>query len=692
MTNEDDDKNPIVVKILNNQYPTPQEINQFYNELSISDQVNSPGVRKVIEATKLRDRYALKLEWFDGATFLESFRNKQKDILDFLFIAVEIVKTLEEIHASSVIHKDINPNNILVNLQKRQIKLIDFGISAKYQSQHFDLSHPKNLQGTLLYCSPEQTGRMNRSVDFRSDLYSLGITFFTILAGKPPFDSEDAMELVHAHIAHDPPKLEELNPSVPAVLSQIIAKLIEKNAEDRYQSAFGLRKDLEYCLQEYGDKKEIGSFEIGRHDFSDLFRIHQKLYGREKEIQIILDKYEECANGISQFLLIAGYSGTGKTALVHEVHRPITLSKGYYAEWKFDQFNKSTPYSALLKVLTTLVDLLLSEEENRLGKITHEIREAVGEEGKVLTDLLPNLKLLIGEQPEIPELGGEESQHRFTYLVQKFVKVIATPEHPIVFFIDDLQWADAASLQLLSNLLSLPDMGYFLCIGAYRDNEVMEGHTLLASLANMEIAGVTIDTINISNLLHEDIQNLICDSLNKQSGDPSVGELTELVLSKTNGNAFFTLQFLNSLAENNLLVFDKKIGEWTWDIDTIRSQNITDNVVELVAGKIKRLPANSQRILKFMAALGNTVDVEMLAIVAESTVRDNESELQIALKEGLIFYLSDRQIKFAHDRIQQAVYSLYDKEESVNVHYKIGQLLHQEPNAKDELIFEIVNS
>ena len=351
-----------ILKILNDNFPTPRDIAQFNNELTITQQLEIKGIRKALYAQKVNNKHMLYLEHFDGITLANAFKNKRNDIQDFLVIGIKVAEVLSAIHQQGVIHQDISPFNVLINLQRQEVKIIDFGISSQFQTKQIDLSHPNNLQGTLAYSSPEQTGRMNRVVDHRTDIYSLGSTFYHILSGNPPFVFDDTMELVHAHIAKVPEPLSDINPNVPKQLSLIVAKLLNKNAEDRYQSAFGLKRDLEICLDQLKKDQTIGDFEIGQHDYSGSFRIPQKLYGREKEIAKILEQFGEVTKGSRQLLLVAGYSGTGKTALVHEVHRPITLNRGYYAEWKFDQFNKSTPYSAFLKVFMGLIDLFYSKK------------------------------------------------------------------------------------------------------------------------------------------------------------------------------------------------------------------------------------------------------------------------------------------------------------------------------------------
>ncbi|MDX5428057.1 MAG: serine/threonine-protein kinase PknK, partial [Bacteroidota bacterium] len=683
----------VIHKILNSDFPSPKDVAQFYNEQNITQDIGIEGVRKVVASLKENNKHALHLEWFDGKTFAEVFRNKKDDILDFLTIAIEIVKVLGEVHQKGVIHQYISPYNVLVYLQQRKISLIDFGISTRFQTKHIDLSHPRNLQGTLAFSSPEQTGRMNRSIDYRTDLYSLGATFFYILTGRPPFESEDTMELVHAHIAKSPPRIVDLNPIIPVQVSRIIDKLLEKNAENRYQSTYGLQHDLALCLKSLRESHEMKEFPLGQQDFSGHFQIHQKLYGRDKEIQIILDRFESCAQGSRQLLLLSGYSGTGKTALVHEVHRPITLKQGYYSEWKFDQFNKSTPYSAFLKIFENLIDLFLLENEETLNRLAQDIRMAVGDEGKVLTDLFPNLEGLIGKQPDIPSLGGEESQRRFNYLMQKFFRALCTSDHPIVFFIDDLQWADASSLQLLENLLGLQNGGYFLCLGAYRDNETPPGHPLMSALTHMEQSGILVETIKLGNLHKGDINQMLADSMDRDAGDPAVWDLTDLVVRKTAGNAFFTSQFLMSIADTELLRYDTNLREWTWSLDQIKAENITDNVVELMAEKILRLPKDTQEVLKYAACLGNTVDVVILSVVNDSDPREDQRKLEPAIREGLIFKINDRQLKFGHDRIQQAIYSLLDEDSKTRLHYQIGRLLLDRSNPEQEEIhlFDIVN-
>ncbi|MCU0394934.1 MAG: AAA family ATPase, partial [Chitinophagaceae bacterium] len=403
---------PVVMKILNYEFPTPNDIAQFYNEFDVIAGLELKGTRNALKKGKAKNRHALYLEWFRAVTFKEAFQKKQEDIVDFLYIAMASAQALSEIHQHNIIHKDISPFNILVNLQERAVKIIDFGISSRFDIKHHYMGNPERLEGTLAYNSPEQTGRMNRMVDYRTDLYSLGVTLYEALAGRLPFVSTDAMELVHAHIAQTPQPVHQFNPKVPRVLSNIIARLLAKNAEDRYQSAHGLMHDLEQCLAHYVKTGACPDFDLGRRDYSGRFLIPQKLYGREQEINALLDAYQRCAAGGKELMLVSGYSGTGKSALVREVHKPITQNRGYFIEGKFDQFQRAVPYFAILQAFGELMGILLTENESTLLRIRQAILDTLGAEAKVLTDVLPKLEHIIGPQPEVAEVGGMEAQNR----------------------------------------------------------------------------------------------------------------------------------------------------------------------------------------------------------------------------------------------------------------------------------------
>jgi predicted ATPase/class 3 adenylate cyclase len=682
---------PVVMKVLNYEFPTPQDISQFYNEYEIISSVRLDGIRNALRKGKDKNRHVLYLEWVDGEPLHVAFRGKQNDIIDFLHLAVAMADALGQIHRHNIIHKDISPFNMVVDLQERKVRIIDFGISTNLDIKQHYLGNPERLEGTLTYNSPEQTGRMNRVVDYRTDLYSLGVTMYEMLAGRPPFASKDAMELVHAHMAHIPRPLHEVNSHVPEQVSAIIARLLAKNAEDRYQSAHGLRADLERCLNEFAATGAIAPFELAQRDFSGKFQIPQKLYGREAETATLLSAFDRCADGGRELVLVAGYSGTGKSVLVHEVHRPITAKRGYFISGKFDQFQRSVPYYAILEAFKELVNMFLTENEDKLDRLRNEIQKALGEEGRVLTNVLPNLEHIIGVQPAIPEVGGSEAQNRFDYLFRRFVGAISTHEHPLVVFIDDLQWADSASLHLLHTLMTDTAGGHLLCIGAYRDNEVSPTHPAMVTVDRIQQEAHNVRTVSIGNLSKQDVNDLITDALHVSEEEAFV--LTRLVYAKTKGNAFFVTQFLKSIYEEKLLVFDHAALRWIWDMDRVSEKNITDNVVELMTGKILRLPPATQEVLKAGACIGSSFPYDMLSIVVQKDEEELRQTLFSALKEGLIVPQGETKVRFSHDRIQQAVYSLIPADRKSEVHLNIGRLLLRDIPAdkREERLFDMVN-
>jgi predicted ATPase/class 3 adenylate cyclase len=687
---EPESNSPVIMKMLNEEYPTPLSIKHFYNEFDVLKELDQPGVRKVLKQAKTNNRQTMFFEYVDGETIKSAFSRQQVSLQTFLRIAIQIADILERLHTANIIHKDVSGENILVSLPDEMVSIIDFGISTRIALRHQHLGNPERLEGNLSYISPEQTGRMNRVVDYRTDLYSLGVVFYEALAGCLPFQASDAIELVHCHIAQAPTPLNLLRPELPDVLWRIVQKLLAKNADERYQSALGLKRDLQRCLDELAATGTISSFEVAENDYSGRFQLRQKLYGREDEIERLMHAFERVSSGPREMMLVGGYSGTGKSALVHEIHNPITQKRGYFIEGKFDQFQRIIPYYAILHAFKEYVTLLLTEHEDLLAIARTDIQQALGEEGKVLTDVIPNLEFIIGKQPEVPELGGVEAQNRFNYVFRKFVRAIASERHPVVLFIDDLQWADAASLSLIEILMTDSDSRHFLCICAYRDNEVSPSHPFIVSVATIESQGTQAERIEIGNLSFDDAHALISESLNV--GRDVSDDLTQLVFSKTNGNAFFVNQFLRSLYEQELLHFDFDERKWKWEIERIKALNITDNVVELMTSKIRQLADATQETLKQAACIGSNFDLDTLAIISDTSKEATRQHLYEALAEGLVIPLGD-DYKFAHDRIQFAVYSLIPEEERASRHLRIGKLLLEKipEELRDGRIFDIVN-
>jgi len=704
---------PVVIKVLKSEYPSSKQIIQLKNELDYTAQMDISGVRKGYRKLKVGNRHALLLEYFNGHSIKEAIRLNTFDLRTFLEVAVHITNILSEIHQKNIIHKDINSNNILIDIHKKTVRIIDFGMAVNVDLKLQKLENPETLEGTLAYISPEQTGRMNRIIDYRSDLYSLGVTFYEMLTRVLPFDSPDASELVHNHLAKEPTPL-HLLPNlpfpIPLVLSKIILKLLEKNAENRYQSAQGLKFDLEVCLEHLQKSDKINDFEIGKEDFSGRFQVNQKLYGREKELGILLNSFSKTCNGNNETVIVGGYSGVGKTALIHEVHRPITEKKGYFISGKYDQLQKTTPYHGLIQAFTEFIDIILTESHDKLNQWREEFNNTLKPNGKVLTDVIPSLAIVIGEQPLVETLAPSEAQNRFRFVFHKFLNTIATKEHPLVLFIDDLQWADVASINLIKEIVNDYNQTHFLFIGTYRTNEVFAHHPLSHFLATMDEENQS-NHIILENLSMEHVNALIADTL-KYPPEKTIA-LTELVYNKTHGNAFFLIQFLKSLHEENFLRFDYEKKAWRWDIGEIKKLNLPDNVIDLMSTKIQALSISTQKVLKLAACIGNRFDLSTLSIIYEKNLIETFFDLGSAVLEGLILPVEGKvlvldedilssnetliqtyEYRFVHDRIQQAVYALIEDNKRNFSHYKIAGLLlekyQQEENSTINVL-DIVN-
>ncbi|MDZ8067191.1 MAG: AAA family ATPase [Nostoc sp. DedQUE08] len=706
---------PVVIKLLKREYPTFTELVQFRNQYAIAKNLDIPGIIKPYSLEAHHNGYALVMEDFGGVSLRQFTQGKTLTLEQFLPIALQLLEILHKLHQQRVIHKDIKPANILIHPDTKQIKLIDFSIASLLPRETQELQSLNGLEGTLAYLSPEQTGRMNRGIDYRSDFYSLGVTFFELLSGKLPFESYEPMELVHYHIAKLPPSLCDFNPKLPLMLGEIVRKLMAKNAEDRYQSALGLKHDLVTCLEQWRETGKHTWFDLGQRDISDRFLIPEKLYGRESEVQTLLEAFGDVANGGSQLMLVAGFSGIGKTAVVNEVHKPIVRWNGYFIKGKYDQFNRNIPLSAFVQAFRDLMGQLLRESDTQLEQWQSKILAAVGENGQLLIEVIPELEQLLGKQPAIAELSGGAAQHRFNLLFQKFIQVFATREHPLVIFLDDLQWADSASLNLLKLLMAQSDCSHLFIIGAYRNNEVFAAHPLMLTLDEIEKTSSGIKTLSLAPLSQADVNHLIADSLSCTTAQAL--PLTELVDRKAKGNPFFTTQFLKALHEDGLITFNWETGFWQCDIAQVRSLALTDDVVEFMAQQLQKLPPNTQNVLKLAACIGNQFDLATLAIVYEKSQAETASDLWKALQEGFIIptneiykFYQDSSLaighlqmtndegqmtvyKFLHDRVQQAAYFLIPDEQKQIAHLKIGQLLltHTPVTKQDEKLFEIVN-
>jgi len=722
-----DDSLPVVIKLLKNPYPSFSELVQFRNQYTIAKNLNSPLIIQTYSLEPYQNGYALVMEDFGGIS-LKEWRTGEnlRNITEFLQIAIALCNALDILYRDQIIHKDIKPANILINPATKQVKLIDFSIASLLPRETQTLMNPNVLEGTLSYISPEQTGRMNRGIDYRTDFYSLGVTFYELLTGELPFQSIDPMELVHSHLAKLPPNMNtnplltkerlpkagEVSFPIPQVLCDIVMKLMAKNAEDRYQSALGLKFDLEKCLSQLQETGEIKSFPIAQRDVCDRFIIPDKLYGREIEVETLIQAFERVSLGATEMMLVAGFSGIGKTVVVNEVHKPIVRQRGYFIKGKFDQFQRNIPLSALVQAFRHFMEQLLTESDSQIQQWKSKILEAVGENGQVIIEVIPELERIIGQQPSPPELSGNAAQIRFNLIFQKFTQVFTTTEHPLVMFLDDLQWADSASLKLMQLLMA--DTGHLLLIGAYRDNEVEKAHPLMLTLSEIEKTQATINTITLTPLNQRQVNQLIADTL--KCSESLALPLSLLVSQKTQGNPFFATQFIKALHQDRLIQFNFESGFWECDIAQVTTQAVTDDVVAFMAFQLQRLPQSTQNILQLAACIGNQFDLATLAIVSESSEIETAADLWKALQEGLLLTTGDvykffqhseqdsdlkpinynfqvPNYKFLHDRVQQAAYSLIPEAQKQTTHLKLGQLLlnNISPSEQEEKIFKIVS-
>ncbi|HEY9810314.1 MAG TPA: AAA family ATPase [Halomicronema sp.] len=705
------EQQPVIFKVLNSEFPTLEETSRLKQEYQILTQLNIQGVIKAYALETLENRLALVLEDIGGIS-LNTYLNSHKITLEvFLEIAIKISQALSELHLNQIIHKDISPKNIIFNPENFLLKLTDFGIASRLSKEHPILRNTNFLEGTISYISPEQTGRMNRPIDYRTDIYSLGVTFYEMLTGKLPFQVNDPLELIHCHIAITPKPPHHLDPEIPEVVSQIITKLLEKNPEDRYQTALGIKVDLEKCRAQLQSKQKIESFSLGKEDASGQLLIPQKLYGREAEVAELMAAFQRVSEGAGETLLISGYSGIGKSALVNEIHQTIVGKRGYFISGKFDQFKRDIPYDSLIQAFQNLMQQLLAESPEKLKIWQEKILLAIGNNGQIIIEVIPEVELIIGQQPEVPQLGPAESQNRFNRVFQEFMRVFARPEHPLVLFLDDLQWADSASLKLIQTALAGVKNPYFLMIGTYRDNEVNSCHPLIQTLEVIKETGISIKNITLTPLKPQNISQLIADTLNHP---PDTKPLVELIFNKTNGNPFFLTQLLHSLYQENLITFNYSQQIWQWDIKQIQAVGVTDNVVNLMIGKIQKLPQNTRNLLKLASCIGNKFDLQTLSVIYKKVFIETAGDLWPALQEELILPLSnsykiplvvgqetaaafefDTKVtyKFLHDRVQQAAYSLIPESEKQLTHLKIGRLLLQSLTKEEqkENIFELVN-
>jgi predicted ATPase/signal transduction histidine kinase len=670
--------------------PSLETLEKIDHEFSLRSELDNLWALPPLAISSYNDKRVLVLE-DPGGTPLNRLVEGPMEIKLYLRLAIQISDAVGQLHRRRLIHKDLKPSNVFVALESGRVWLTGFGIASRLARERQPLEPPEFIAGTLPYMAPEQTGRMNRSIDSRSDLYALGVTLYEMLTGSLPFTASDPMEWVHCHIARQPIPPAERAPNVPGPISAVVMKLLAKTAEERYQTALGLERDLRRCLSEWEAHQHIDEFPLGEHDTPDRLLIREKLYGREAEIKTLLAAFDRIVAGDRpELVLVSGYSGIGKSSVVNELYKSLVPPRGLFASGKFDQYRRDIPYATLAQAFQSLLRQLLTKSEAELHKWRDALHEALGPNGQLIVDLVPELKLIIGEQPPAPELPPADAQGRFQLVFRRFISVFARPEHPLALFLDDLQWLDAATLDLMEDLLTRPDVRHLLLIGAYRDNEVNPSHSLMGKLEAIRQAGAIVHNIVLAPLGREDIRQLVADSLHCDLDRAT--SLAQVIHEKTSGNPFFAIQFFSALADQALLTFDHGEGRWSWDLGRIHAKGYTDNVADLMVGKLNRLPVETQNALKQLACLGNSAEFAMLRIFYQDSNEEMHAQLWEGVQAGLIFRSEDS-YRFLHDRVREAAYSLMPYELRAEAHLRIGRLLfgRTPPEKREDRIFEIVN-
>jgi predicted ATPase/signal transduction histidine kinase len=682
------DSKAVILKALDANYVPSQDGDRLENEYKLGPILQGLPALQPLYLSSFQRRPALVFQDFEGAVSLESRIGNAMPLDEFLPLATRMASALADIHARNLIHKNLKPASFLFNPESGEIKICDFGIASLLPYEQTAIRPLRLIEGSFPYMSPEQTGRMNRALDSRSDLYSLGITFYEMLTGHLPFEASDVVGWVYNHVARLPTPLTEIQSSMPQLISDLILKLLAKVPEDRYQSASGLRRDLERCLKEWRETKRIRPFPLGQHDTAHLFFLSQKVYGREKEISLILKTFDQvAATGNSQLMLISGPPGVGKSTLIRELQRPLIDRHGFFLSGKCDLLRRDVPYAAVVEACRELILDILARSEKELAFWRRKIAAALGSRGQLIVELIPQLELLLGPQPPVPELPLRETEHRLQFNLSKFLAVFAERDSPLTLFLDDLQWADSSTLKLLVSLAQDPSMHYFFLIGAYRNNEVSPSHPLRLAIDLIQQSHPMISDISLSPLSEADTNELLADTFH--CSPEHTKSLTRLIHEKTAGNPFFMVQLLMTLVQQNQIFFDSKDEIWKWEIQRIEALEHSDNVVDWMVEKLKRLPRDSQEALMVGACLGDQFDVETLHF---SLQFDPQPLLKIALEEGLLFQF-DSTYRFRHDRVRDAAYSLIPSQHRSQFHLRVGRQLAARLKAPEmsNRLFEIAN-
>ncbi len=682
-----------------------QELAEIRHEHEITQALKIDGVLRAEEVVQYENGSVLILENTEWLPLRKLIDLVRLDLLDSLKISVSLVGILEEVHRQGILHKMINPFNIFVDPASGTVKLTGFGLATRLPEENLTTLSPQLTGENLPYLSPEQTGRMNRVLDYRSDFYSLGVTLYELFSGRVPFHSREAMEIIHAHIARQPLSPDEIEPQVPRVLSNMVMKLLAKRAEARYQSHSGLASDLLACVEQLENQESLIDFPLGRQDIPKELQIAPGLYGREDEITALEAALERVSQGATEMVLVSGSAGVGKTALVGEIHQSVAQKNGFFLSGKFDQLRHNIPYSALIQALRGLIRVP-AESKSGMERWKNRIRAALGPNGQLMTRVIPELEQVIGPQPPLPEMGALEARNRFTAVLLDFISVFCEKTHPLVIFLDDLQWVDADTLKLVERIAQDPERKPLLFLGAYRDNEVDVDHRLMNSCEVIKKTGQPLQRIPLKPLNPENISQLLVHTCHCRPEEAK--PLAELLVRKTGGNPFFVSQFLTVLSEKDLIHYSPEEKRWIWDLAAIEFLAVTDNVVELLVDRFHRFSSETRRLLSLAACIGNTFDLESLELISGEGSGEINENLLPALETGLILGFSrapdldnptagasveSGSYKFLHDRVQQAAYALIAQKEKQTVHLQIGQTLLKQyaPEKGEALLFDIVH-
>jgi PAS domain S-box-containing protein len=686
----DGERTSVLVVLSASEQPTPGFVDRLALEYGLKDELDGRSAVRPLALVREHGRTVLLLD-DPGGEPLDRLLGNPMEMGRFLRFGIGLSVALRQLHERGLIHKDIKPTNVLVDSATGQVWLTGFGFASRLPRERQSPEPPELVAGTLAYMAPEQTGRMNRSIDSRSDLYSLGVTLYEMLTGSLPFTASDPMEWVHCHIARQPaPPVERLK-DVPPPVSAVVSKLLAKTAEERYQTAAGVESDLRRCLDAWEAQQRIDAFPLGQQDTPDRLLIPEKLYGREREIETLLAAFDRVVkSGRPELVLVSGYSGIGKSAVVNELHKALVSPRGLFASGKFDQYKRDIPYATLAQAFRSLVRRQLGKSEAELQSWRDRLQQALDQHGSLIVGLVPELELIIGAQPPVPDLPPQDARNRFQLVFRRFIGAFARPEQPLALFLDDLQWLDAATLDLLEHLVTHSEVRHLLVVGAYRDNEVSPTHPLLRTLEAIRDANPRVHEIVLAPLGLDDVETLVADSLHckPEHAQP----LAQLVHEKTGGNPFFAIQLLAELAEEGLLAFDGATPGWRWEVDRIRGKNYTGNVVDLMTGKLRRLSAPTLEALKQFACLGNAAETSTLVLVHGETEEVVHTALWEAVHAGLVFR-EDNTYKFLHDRIHQSAYSLVLDDQRADIHLRIGRALLANMTADElsEHLFDIAN-